>query len=361
MAGDVDDQQSISTYEDDFADEESPTLQYPEKNALPSKNPEKSYDNSTNSRSSGGYLTEGQGKDGTPSEVSATAAPAPDASVTDASITDASVSDASVTGDSPPTKLNNSNEKRENGDAASASSDENNDEQRSLDVPGTPANVNDNNNSNSNYNSSGEDEAVSESFPQAQMPSRDEDDNGHASGDRIDGGVVQPEDGGASQSAVSPTSARGLEERLQAAEAENEKLRQAREKTAGETAVDGSSGKELEMLKSQVEAARSEMCGCQYYYDTGHKSSWHDLRFMFECAPETQGEHAPRVHRLGTSTTSRQERTAGQLTYHLYNTSKSFKCLQFFRTIFHRRPSTITAVEVLMKAVTRKSSTFAIF
>lgn len=267
MAGGVDDQQSISTYADDFADEESLTLQQAEPAAPPSKSLENSYDNSTASRSSGDYLAEEEGKYGAPSDDSVAAAPAADASVTDASVSDASVSDASVAGKAPPAKLIDSSEKRASGDAASTSSDEKNDDRQSLDTPGKLANNNNGDgNNNSNNNSGGEDEAASEIFSQAQQPSRDEDDDGDASVDGIGGGAVQHGDGGASLSAAAPTSVRDLEERLQAAKAENDKLRLAIEKSSRETAVDGSGGKELEMLKSQVEAARSDIYGWYCWY-----------------------------------------------------------------------------------------------
>ena len=150
--------------------------------------------------------------------------------------------------------LSDSDEKGENRDAASTtSSGEKNDDQRRLDNPeGIP--VEDNNNINS---SSSGDEAVSEFSSQAQQPSRDDDDM--VSVGDVGSGAVQPE-GGDSSTAAGPTSVRGrLEERLQAAEAENDKLRlAAAEKGAGGQPVDGSGGKELEMLRSQVEAARSD-------------------------------------------------------------------------------------------------------
>lgn len=250
MAGN-DDQQSISSYADDFADdEESVTPQAADTAAPPSNSLETSCDSSRSTRS-GDFQAEDQDVNPPPDDS------VPVAPAAEGPATDAPVPDAPTAGAPPPAMLTGSDEKAEGRDAGStASSDERKDDQRRLDNPeGIPAGDNSNNN-----NSSG-DEAVSDFSSQAHQPSRRADDDNDyedivSVGD-VGGGAAQHEDGDSS-STVSPTSVKGrLEERLRAAEAENDKLRLAAvEHSAGGQPADGGGGKELEMLRSQVEAAR---------------------------------------------------------------------------------------------------------
>lgn len=250
----MDDQQSISSYADDFADdEESVTPQAADTAAPPSNSLETSCDSSRSTRS-GDFQAEDQDVSPPPDD-SVPVAPAANGPATDAPVPDAPVPDAPAAGAPPPAMLTGSDEKGEGRDAGStASSVERNDDQRRLDnSEGIPAGDNSNNN-----NSSG-DEAVSDFSSQAHEPSRrgDDDDEDMVSVGDVGGGASQHEDGDSSSTAT-PTSVKGrLEERLRAAEAENEKLRLAAvENSAGGQPADGGGGKELEILRSQVEAAR---------------------------------------------------------------------------------------------------------
>ena len=212
----LDDQQSISSYADDFADdEESVTLQAADTAPPPSNSLETSCDSSRSTRS-GDFRAENQ--DATPSPDDSV----PVATATNGPAADAPVPDAPVAGASPATPSDSSEKEEGRGAARTRSSVDENVDQRRLDnLEDTP--TGDHNGNNNNNNNSG-DEAVSEFSSQAQQPSLgDKEDDDMVSVGDGGGGAVPHED-----DATFPPSVRGrLEERLRAAEAENDELRLA--------------------------------------------------------------------------------------------------------------------------------------